>query len=292
MTRNSFISREGRGGVLRSGKFELAYRIEGEGNPLLVIGDTTYYPRTFSNALRKRLKLVFAEHRGFAKADEAAEGADGALELVLQDIERIRQAAGVGRTAVLGHSGHGYMALEYAKRFPESVSHVVMVATGPSHSQRHMAAGERAWEESVCPERRARLEADMAGLEAEIAADPERRFVAFCVRMGARSWYDPTFDARPLWAGVHPNMPVIDQLWGQEFRDIDIRRGLDKLKVPVLLVLGRFDYLVAPHWTWDEYRADFNDLTVRLFEKSSHTPQFEEPNAFDDLLVTWLADRR
>ncbi|MDK1488903.1 alpha/beta hydrolase [Sinorhizobium sp. 7-81] len=102
---------------------------------------------------------------------------------------------------------------------------------------------------------------------------------------------DAAFDARRSGEDVTVNNLVIDHLWGEVFRDIDIRQGLDRLKMPIMLALGRFDFLVAPASTWDEYRADVSDLTIRLFEKSGHTPQLEESAAFDDALLEFLLRR-
>jgi proline iminopeptidase len=276
-------------GTIRSGQFELGYSVEGDGMPALVIGSATYYPRVFSQHLRRSLKLVFADHRGFAPLAGDATPTDYSLDAVLADIDLVRRHLGFEKVVIIGHSGHGYMALEYAKHYPGHVSHVVMIGTGPSHSASHMQALEQHWQESVCPDRKARLESDLALLPAEIAAAPERRFVTYCVRMGARSWYDHAFDAAPLWEGVHVNMPAFDHLWGETFRDIDIRRGLDQVQAPVFLGLGRYDYLVAPYATWEPYRGSFKDLTVRVFEKSGHTPQLEESDLFDAELLGWLS---
>jgi len=278
--------------TIRSGPYELAYSVEGDGTPALVIGSAVYYPRVFSQRLRRSLKLVFADHRGFARLADGAPPSDFGLDAVLADMDLVRRHLGLDRIAVVGHSGHGYMALEYAKRYPQHVSHVVMIATGPSHSAAHRAATERYWQESVCPERKARLERDLSLLPAEIEAAPEKRFVAFCVRMGARSWYDHAFDAAPLWQGVHVNMPVFDHLWGEAFRDIDVAAGLERLDAPVFLALGRYDHLVAPYAAWDPYRSRFKDLTVRVFERSGHTPQLEESALFDAELLQWLSAHR
>jgi proline iminopeptidase len=278
-------------GTIRSGPFELAYSVEGDGKPALVIGSAVYYPRVFSQALRQSLKLIFADHRGFAHQLGDVPPSEYALDAVLDDIDLVRRHLGLEKVIVIGHSGHGYMALEYAKRYSQHVSHVVMIATGPSHSAAHNAATEQYWQESVCPERKAKLEGDLAGLPAEIEAAPDKRFVTFCVRMGARSWYDYGFDAAPLWEGVQVNMPVFDHLWGEAFRDIDIARDLDRLDAPVFLALGRYDYLVAPYATWEPYRNSFKDLTVRVFEKSGHTPQLEESALFDAELMGWLSSR-
>ena len=278
-------------GTIRSGRFDLAYSVEGDGTPALVIGSAVYYPRVFSQALRQSLKLIFADHRGFAQRSGDVPPSEYTLDVVLADIDLVRRHLGLEKVIVVGHSGHGYMALEYAKRYPQHVSHVVMIATGPSHSATHNAATEQYWQESVCPVRKAKLESDLAGLAAEIEAAPDRRFVTFCVRMGARSWYDYGFDAAPLWEGVQVNMPVFDHLWGEAFRDIDIAQNLDRLDIPVFLALGRYDYLVAPYATWEPYRSSFKDLTVRVFEKSGHTPQLEESALFDAELLSWLSSR-
>jgi proline iminopeptidase len=212
--------------------------------------------------------------------------------VVLDDIDLVRRHFGHEKVIVIGHSGHGTMALEYAKRHPRHVSHVVMIGAGPSHSAAHQEASERYWQESVCPERKARLASDLAALPAEIEAAPEKRFITFCIRLGAKSWYDYAYDAAPLWEGVQVNMPVFDHLWGETFRDLDIRQGLEKLDIPVFLALGRYDYLVAPYATWDSDRGSFRDLTVRVFEKSGHTPQLEESECFDAELLQWLEQKR
>jgi proline iminopeptidase len=39
---------------------------------------------------------------------------------------------------------------------------------------------------------------------------------------------------------------MFDYVWGKVFRDIDITKDLDKLKAPVFLALGRYDYLIPP----------------------------------------------
>jgi proline iminopeptidase len=277
-------------GSLRSGPFELGYSVEGEGRPTLVIGSSIYYPRTFSPALRRSLKLAFVDHRGFVPTEEVPQS-EYSLDVILDDIEKVRAHLGFEQVVIVGHSGHGYMALEYAKRYPERVSHVVMIGTGPSHSAADMALAERAWEEAVCPERKAQLERDLQRLPAEIAAAPERRFITFCLRLAAKSWYDPTFDATAQWKDVRVNMPIIDHVWGEVFRDIDVTAGLERLEKPVFLALGRFDFLVAPYWAWDSRRKSFRDLTVRVFDRSSHTPQFEESDLFDAELLRWIASR-
>ena len=48
---------------------KLSYVIEGSGIPCLVIGSAIYYPRTFSQQLRKHFKFIFTDERGFVPTD-------------------------------------------------------------------------------------------------------------------------------------------------------------------------------------------------------------------------------
>ncbi|MDJ1258058.1 MAG: alpha/beta hydrolase [Candidatus Midichloria sp.] len=48
-----------------------------------------------------------------------------------------------------------------------------------------------------------------------------------------------------------------------------------------------YDDFNPPH-LWEKYRTFASDFTVRIFEKSNHTPQLEEPDNFDEELMKWL----
>jgi proline iminopeptidase len=281
-------------GDIVAGKFRLRYRIEGAGSPAVAIGSAIQGPRLFSPQLRQHLRLVFLDHRGFAASPGRVDTAEFALDTLVDDIERARQELGLGRIAVLGHSGHALMALEYAKKYPANVSHVVMIAMAPDLSSASAAAAERYWQESVSPERKVVMEENLQRLPDETLAQlpPREQFIRSYVRNGPRIWYDPRFDSSPLWEGVEVNRDMIDYVWGCVFRDIDITQGLAAFDRPVFLALGRYDFLVAPPSVWDALRPKFRDLTVRVFERSGHTPQYEEAALFDAELLRWMKEHQ
>ncbi|MFO7275500.1 MAG: alpha/beta hydrolase [Pseudomonadota bacterium] len=282
---------ERRTGHIESDGFTLQYIVEGRGPTALVVGSALYYSRTFSQNLRSHLRLAFVDHRGFAPGNTCTDRERYRLELLLEDMELARERLDLGRVIVVGHSGHAFLALEYAKRYPDRVSHVVLLGAAPSYSARAHAAGERSFAEAVCPERKAALAANLSTLDERIRRAPEKAFITFCLAMGPKSWFDPHFDATPLWEGVEVNMTMFDYVWGRVFRDIDITRGLERLRAPVWIGLGRFDYLVPPAYLWEEVRERFPDLTLRVFDRSAHAPQLEEPEAFDAELLSWLQSK-
>ena len=117
---SSFGQKASESGTITVDEFNLPYKIEGEGEAALVIGSSIYYPRAFSQRLRKHLKFVFLDHRGFAPSPGKLDTTSYSLAKILQDMEAARQQLNLGKIIVIGHSGHSFMALEYAKKYPES----------------------------------------------------------------------------------------------------------------------------------------------------------------------------
>ena len=285
-----FGQNDRRSGFIQADKFQLSYIMEGEGQAAIVIGSALYYDRAFSKQLRNHLKLVFLDHRGFTASPEKVDTADYALDKILQDIEQTRQQLALGDIIIIGHSGHSFMALEYAKKYPDNVTQVVMIGIAPDLSEAKAQLIEQRWQESVDPERKKILEENLLRFPNEKLAEltPSQAFIQSYVNNSPMAWYDPKFDSTPLWEGVAINVDMFNYMWGRVFRDIDIAKGLEEFRKPVFLALGRYDYLVAPTWTWQPLRSKFHDFTVRVFEKSGHTPQFEESNLFDAELLHWL----
>src|ERR1700722_15456470 len=141
-------------GIIESRGFNLGYRIEGEGPTALVIGSSIYYPRVFSENLRKHLRLVFVDMRAFASAPRAETPLTFGLDLLIDDVEHMRQKLGLGSVIVIGHSGNAFLALEYAKKYPEHVSHIVMIGTGPDMSEENKEIADQYWRESASSARK------------------------------------------------------------------------------------------------------------------------------------------
>jgi proline iminopeptidase len=129
-------------GTISAGPFQLSCIIEGTGQSI-VIGSSQYYQRAFSPNLRRHLRLVFMDHRGFAPSPGPVDTSEFELEKLVNDVEMLRQQLGLGPVVVIGHSGHAYMALEYGKKYPDYTSHVVMIGIAPDLSQTSTVLAER-----------------------------------------------------------------------------------------------------------------------------------------------------
>lgn len=270
--------------------FALNVSIRGNGRPILVVGSSIYYPRLFSEQLYTSFQLIFLDHRGFVKPSRTLEPEDYTLDKVLDDIEAARQTLELEDFIILGHSGHAFMALEYAKKYPEHVRKVVLLNTAPTNSPERQQQSIAFFNETACPERKRQFEADIALLKGDIQREPERRFAHMCIRMGAHSFYDYAYDAALMWEGVFTNMPVIDHLWGEAFARLNLIDSLKEVAKPVFIGLGRYDYLVSPVSLWDTINGSQANVKKVIFEKSGHNPMFEEPDLFNALLTDWILE--
>ncbi|MBS0584880.1 MAG: alpha/beta hydrolase [Verrucomicrobia bacterium] len=277
-------------GTLTIENFAFGYTSEGEGPDALVIGSSLYYPRSFSSNLRRHLRLHFVDYRGFAKPLNPNEDRVPSFDRLVDDIETIRKMLSLEKCLVIGHSAHALLALSYAKKYPQHVSHLVMIATSPNLSPTYMAMADEHFKESVWPERKEALAQKLEAFSDEklLELPPNKRFIQWNINRAPLSWYNFNYDPSPLWEGVIPNMAILDFLYKVALKDLDIARGLERFSLPVFLALGRFDYLIPPPKSWDSLRSKFKDLTVRIFEHSAHSPQQEESSLFDSELLDWL----
>ena len=278
--------------TIPAGAFQLPYVAEGTGHPTIVIGSVLYYQRAFSQNLRNHLQLIFMDHRGFAPSPGPVENSEFELDKLVDDVERLRQHLGLGRVAVIGHSGHSYMALEYAKKYPENTSHVVMIGVAPNSGEAMSVLADENYQRLADADRLAAEQENMRRISDEqlAALPPSEAFIRRYVRNAAWFWYNPRFDCTHLWDGVTVNTDMFDYVWGKLFAEIDVTRGLEQFDRPVFLALGRYDFGAAES-TWDDVKLKFKNLTIRIFGKSAHTPQFEEPELFDDELLAWMSQQ-
>jgi len=131
----------------------LAYAIEGDGTPLVKAGNWMTHLdyerqspvwRHWVRELTRGNRLVRYDQRGCGLSDREFDG-EPTLETFVGDLASVVDAAGLERFALLGVSGGGPTAIEYAARNPERVSHLVLYGT---YARGRYRRGEREAEQS------------------------------------------------------------------------------------------------------------------------------------------------
>jgi proline iminopeptidase len=282
------IRKQGRGERMRVfvDGADLYYTTLGSGPPCLVLSaiGTKPYVQMTPPALRDRLQLVYVDLRGGGQS--TGQAADLTFDVLADDLEAIRADLGVDRVAVLGHSVLGILAIEYGRRCPESVSHVIAVGTPPSWSPEDLATkSESFFEADASDARKQVLRDNLAKLPQ--GASPGQRMLA----QTPMRFFDPQFDAAPLFAESEFRPELLERIMGTLTHTWDVRTGASSLTVPTLIAHGRYDYAV-PYVLWQGVADTLPNTTLKMFDRSGHQPFLEQAEEFASTVADWMARQR
>lgn len=266
-----------------------AYRVLGDGEPCIWVAGVAAYTNVFPREMRALLRCAVVDARFWV--DGASTRSGYSLGIAVDDVEAARSALGLERAVVVGHSIHGIIAQEYARRYPGRVKGVIVIGFGPA------LAGDtsRYWEEHASEERREadrewarRFSADSAPPG---ASDWQVWTYSYLARH-ARAWFNPRTD--PSWlldvADGEMNLQLLGELQ-ESLSGINVMESQPTIVRPVFVAMGRFDFLVPPT-VWKETYLQEDLVTGYVFEESGHFPMVEEPVLFAERLKVWLTELR
>lgn len=119
--------------------FRLYYEIEGDGEPVVLIpgfaaGRETWVRQTPS--LSRNFRVITFDPRGVSESDKP-EGPQS-ISLLADDLAHLLQGLGISRAHIVGASFGGFVAQEFALRYPFMTRKLVLCCTsfgGPNHVQ-------------------------------------------------------------------------------------------------------------------------------------------------------------
>jgi len=89
------------------------------------------YVKSIFKPFTDKYQIVIFDLRGCGRSQEVGSPSFSQLS---EDAEAIRRYFDLGKVVVAGSSGAGYLALEYALGFPESVRGLLLWSTAPAHT--------------------------------------------------------------------------------------------------------------------------------------------------------------
>ena len=255
----------------------LFVEVVGHGYPLLLMHGgpgLDHVSLTPFRRLADRHTVVFYDHRCNGRST-GAPVTSMTWENLTADADALREELGFERWAVLGHSFGGHVALEYALRYPERVSRLVLLDT----------AGDARWsqENARGGPRRPRLQPEDGGRRSPLLqrADraeglrPRGRFGS-CPRTttGSASCGSPARWSRA--GGGRRCGPRRSSFGGQMMRGWSVMDRLGEIRVPTLVIAGRDDFLFPPE-SQALLAAGIPNARLRIIERAGHNPQSERP---------------
>ena len=262
----------------------LFYQTVGEGLPCLVmhggLGLDHHYLMPGLDPLGDTLELIYYDHRGNGASGRPPRETLTHAQLA-DDAAALASHLGHERVAVLGFSYGGFIALEFALRHPDRLSHLLLMGTAPAFG----------YGDEVLANAR-RLGATPAQL-ASLASDDEPASDAALGEHIEALWPLYFHAYRPEYA--HLLDDVVYSVQGEppaaETAAYDVTARLGEITAPTLVLAGRSDFICPPSQA-ELMARGIPGAELHIFERSGHMPYVEEPEATFATVRAWLARHR
>jgi proline iminopeptidase len=186
------------------------------------------------------------------------------------DVETLREWAGAERFVMAGGSYGGFIAMEYAIRYPQRLTALVLRDTSADH-ENEKAARENALKST-------RVEIDVEKLDRinnGLVRDNDD--LRDCWRE-ILPLYDHVYDPAAVEAKVEATFyryQTHNFAFAVNQPNYDIKAALPKITCPTLVTVGRDDW-ITPVESSRTIVELIPDARLVVFEKSGHSPQIEE----------------
>ena len=265
----------------------LFVKVMGQGPPLLLMHGGPGLDHSTLLSLRPladQFTLIFYDHRANGRSTGTA--ASMTWENLTADTDALRQTLGFDRWSVLGHSFGGMVALEYALRYPERTSNLLLLDT----------CGDARWSQESAPRMLARRGYSAATVEAarrffngRLTPDEVRPIV-----MKFLGAYFDRFRLRDVPHAVRaafrmrmrPEAHVF--AFGQLLTGWSVMDRLHEIEVPTLVLAGRHDFQFPP-----EHQAILADrlpnAQLEIIERAGHNAHDERSDEVIGIIRRFLA---
>ncbi|CAN5899091.1 proline-specific peptidase family protein [soil metagenome] len=257
--------------------------------PVIVIpggpGSTHLSYRGFDSlTVNSNIQLIYYDAFGRGKSDTAKVVKEYSLERDIEDIEGLRKALHLNKISLLGHSYGSLVAQGYAIKYGQNMSHLI-IANGfhsflmwqenDDNSNYEIKTNyPEVWNDLMKIREQGAISSDEAHQDIYgrvpygflYAYNPDNFFAG-----GGKPYPNP-WNSKLYYQFVGKDG---DFIVGNDIGNFDFRKQLKDLKMPVLIIAGRFDRVAVP-WMQVKYKEYCPQAKFVMFERSGHNPQVEE----------------
>jgi proline iminopeptidase len=261
----------------------LWYQSIGSGEPIVFIaggpGFSHVYLKSHFYPLSHKFRLIFYDGVGRGRSGHADEN-EYSIERDVADLEGLREALGITKWHIYGHSYGGVVAQQYALSHQDKVHTLILSNT--MHSGEMWQHGcdnfyneiknqyPESWKDI---ERSAKSSHNSSIPQAPNISVPTMPLIYFYDISNLKKLKS---DSVPWNDDVYYSIVGRDVLTlRHELKNLDFRPYLKKLKMPTLILVGRFDRMALPRYQL-QYTNYAPHAEIYIFEKSGHFPFLEE----------------
>jgi proline iminopeptidase len=248
-------------------------------------GDHSGFKPAFT-PLSERMQLVYFDHRGQGRSAKG-DPAKYTLDENVEDMEALRRHLGLGPIVSMGTSYGGMVAMAHAARYPDAVSHLVLIVTA-AHGG-FIARAQEIVRERGTPEQKHACDMLWAG---ELnSVERLQHYYAVMATLYSVKAHAP---AHANMRGRAINSPEpLNRAFapGGFLHSYDIRPELAQITAPTLILAGRHDWICPPEFSEEIHRL-IPGSDLRIFEESSHSIRADEPHAMIDAIAGFIVHKR
>jgi len=235
------------------------YETVGRGAPLMIVhggpGASHDYFLPYLLPLMRSIKLVFIDERGSGKSAKVEDPKQYNVANMVEDLEAVRVALGLGKISMLGHSFGGVLVEAYALKYQKNLSHLILGSTFASTQEINEALAKM--KADMDPKDRERLNAlEAAGLFGKGEIWEHGRYPEEYAKLAWGKGYfpyiyvnqpDPNYD--PVSSNTTTAWDVYREMWGSDgefivdgnLKEVEYVDRLSEIKVPTLIIVGEHD---------------------------------------------------
>ena len=279
------------------------YTAFGKGEPLLILhggpGASHDYFLPYLLPLARKNRLIFIDERGSGRSQKIENTAAYTVENMVEDAEAVRQELKLGRINLLGHSCGGVLALAYALKYQENISHLILCST--FYSTKKMNEVFKRIEEKMSPELLTRIKnMEKGGLFGHGKDYEKNRYTPeYMIAAWGEGYFpylyqnhpDPNYD--PIANGIM-SWDVYREMWGSDgefvidgnLKSVEYTDRLSTIKVPTLINAGDNDEC-DPSLA-REMNEKITGSKLVIFPKSGHMTFVDQPSLFISAIDEFL----
>jgi len=236
-------------------------------------------------------RVVAFDQLGTGASDRPTDPALWTITRYVEEVETVRQALGLGRVHLLGHSWGGWLSVEYALTHPEALNTVILEDTAADIP--HLIGELERLRAALGPETVAMMQRH----EAEGTLEHPVYQAAITIlnhRHVCRldHWPAPVKRSLDDWnMGPYGTIQGPNEfLYTGNLKDWNRLPDMRRITVPVLITCGEHDELTPACAL--RMKLALPNAKLHVFPNSSHMPFYEEPHAYYPVLLDFLKAHR
>ncbi|WP_276120094.1 alpha/beta fold hydrolase [Pararhizobium qamdonense] len=242
------------------------------------------YLREGLGQLASTAQVVYVDLRGQGRSDRTSLET-ATLEQMADDIADLIKTLGISKPHVFGHSAGGFVAMHLALQNPGLLGSLILCGSSPTVAPIQAQLDER----SPSLSDRASPQA-LAAAGKVFSGDITLESVATFFEEVGPFYAGPAnadLTSRLMRATI-PNIEMMRHFMTNLAPGFDLQSELHHIAVPVLVLVGAFDWVCPPHASRTIAKAVPRSTLVE-FENSGHFPFSEEPEKFRAVVEDFFA---